>query len=83
MREVMSGALAACFFVIALHFVRFWRASRDRLFAFFAASFLLLGINALALGLSDPRGDVRVAIYGLRLAAFVVILYAIYDKNRK
>jgi hypothetical protein len=42
----------------------------------------LLALNAVALGLTDPAGEVRVALYGIRLVAFLVILYAIYDKNR-
>jgi hypothetical protein len=82
MREVLAGALAAGLLVVALHFARFWTASRDRLFLFFAAAFCLLGINAMALGVSDPQGDFRLVVYGIRLIAFVVILYAIYDKNR-
>ena len=82
MRAVLSGALAAGFLVAALHFARFWTQSRDRLFLYFAAAFVLLGMNSFALGLSTPQGDLRVVVYGLRLGAFVLILYAIYDKNR-
>jgi hypothetical protein len=81
-RAVLSGALAAGFLVVALHFARFWKEGGDRLFLYFAVAFSLLGINAVALGLSSPQGDFRVAVYGVRLAAFVVILYAIWDKNR-
>lgn len=83
MRAVLSGGLTAGFLVVAVHFARFWKQSRDRLFLYFGAAFLLLGINALILGLTSPEGDFRVAIYGLRLAAFVLILYAIYEKNRQ
>jgi hypothetical protein len=83
MRQVLSGALAAGFLIAALYFARFWTESRDRLFFYFASAFSLLGISSLALGLSEPQGDFRVAVYGLRLAAFLLILYAIYDKNRK
>ncbi len=83
MRAVLSGGLTAGFLVVALHFARFWRQSQDRLFLYFGAAFLLLGINALALGLTTAEGDFRVAIYGLRLAAFLLILYAIYEKNRE
>jgi hypothetical protein len=43
---------------------------------------VLFGINALAVT-HNPRGDARVVVYGVRLAGFVLILYAIYDKNRK
>ena len=83
MRAVLSGGLTAGFLVVALHFARFWKQSRDRLFLYFGAAFLLLGINALALGLTTAGGDFRVAIYGLRLAGFVLILYAISEKNRE
>lgn len=76
-------ALTSGFFVAALYFARFWKESGDRLFAFFAAAFVLLGFNALALGLSTPKGDLRVVIYGLRLGAFLLILVAIYEKNRE
>ena len=82
MRSVLSGALTAGFLVAALHFARFWRESRDRLFLYFAAAFVLIGTNSFALGLSTPQGDVRVFVYGLRLAGFLLILYAIYDKNQ-
>ncbi len=83
MRNVLSGALTAGFLVAALHFARFWHQSRDRLFIYFGAAFVLLGMNSFALGLSTPHGDLRVVVYGLRLAAFLLILYAIFDKNRR
>lgn len=83
MRAVLSGMLTAGFLVAALYFARFWKQAHDRLFLYFGAAFVLLGMNAFALGLSTPQGDLRVAVYGLRLAAFLLILYAIYDKNRR
>ena len=82
MRDLLSGALAAGTITIALFFLRFWRQTTDRLFALFAVAFALLALNATTLGLTDPSGEFRVAVYGIRLAAFLVILYAIYDKNR-
>jgi hypothetical protein len=81
-RDLLSGALAAGTLTAALFFFRFWRQTKDRLFALFAAAFALLALNAVALGLTDPAGEFRVALYGIRLVAFLVILYAIYDKNR-
>jgi hypothetical protein len=81
-RVLLSGALAAGSLTVALFFFRFWRQTRDRLFASFAAAFALLAVNSAALGLTDPDGEFRAALYGIRLVAFLVILYAIYDKNR-
>lgn len=62
--------------------LRFWRRSGDRLFALFAASFAVFSVNSVALGLSDPGADPRVALYVVRLVGFVLILGAIVDKNR-
>jgi O-antigen/teichoic acid export membrane protein len=82
MRELFSGAIATAAFVAALYFFKFWRRSADRLFVLFAAAFALLAANAVALGLTHPVGEFEVAIYLVRLAAFVLILVAIIDKNR-
>ncbi len=43
------GLLAAGYAVAALYFLKFWRQTRDRLFAFFAASFALLFVQRTAL----------------------------------
>ena len=65
-----------------LYFLRSWRRSGDRLLAFFAAAFALFAANAVALGLTDPAGEVRVLLYAVRLVGFLLILVAIIDKNR-
>jgi hypothetical protein len=83
MRQVLSGVLAAGLLVAALFFLRFWRESADRLFGFFAGAFALMGANALALGLTSPNDEFRVVLYGVRLLAFLLIFYAIFDKNRE
>lgn len=82
MRELLSGFTAAGALIAALYFLKFWSRSADRLFAFFAAAFGLMAVNQVALGLTDPEDEVRVLFYCLRLAAFVLIIAAILDKNR-
>lgn len=82
MRELLSGCLAAGSLVAALHFLKFWRQSADRLFALFAAAFALMAGNAVGLGLTEPEQEFRLVFYGVRLVAFLLILFAIYDKNR-
>jgi uncharacterized membrane protein len=69
--------------VAALHFLKFWRHSSDRLFALFAAAFTMMAVNHAALGLTDPESEYRLAIYCVRLVAFLFILVAIVDKNRQ
>ena len=77
----MLGVIVTCCVVAAAFFLRFWRKTRDRLFAMFAGAFLLLAANWVALGFTRAD-EIRTALYVVRLVAFVVILVAIIDKNR-
>jgi len=79
--DFLAGAVTLGFFVAAGFFLRFWRRTRDRLFLAFAAAFMLLALNqvfAAFLGASDERTPYT---YVLRVLGFVLILYAIVDKN--
>ena len=79
--DFLAGAVTLGYFVAAAFFLRFWRRTRDRLFLAFAAAFVLLSMNqALAafLGAGDERTPYT---YVLRVLGFVLILYAIVDKN--
>jgi hypothetical protein len=78
----VSGLLTAGYLVAALFFLRFWRGTRDRLFAFFAAAFGLLALQRVALAAALVTGHSTTEYYLLRLAAFVLILIAIVQKNR-
>ncbi len=77
----VSGATAMGSAVAGLLFLRFFRRSGDRLFAFFAAAFGLLGCDRVALVLLSTEGEFGYAVYLLRLAAFLLILVGIVDKN--
>jgi hypothetical protein len=77
------GALATASLTAALLFLRFWRVGGDRLFAFFALAFGVFALNWLVLGLAAPTEETRHFVYLLRLAAFVLIIAAIVDKNRR
>lgn len=79
----ISGAVSMGLLVISLFFLRFWRETRDRLFLFFAAAFLLLLVERLTREAFDIRTEWSPAIYLIRLTAFVMIIVAIYDKNRR
>lgn len=67
--------------VAALYFSRFWRETRDRLFAFFALAFAVLALQRLAVTVSPAIGADSLPFYVIRLAAFVLVLAAIADKN--
>ena len=78
---LITGILTCGFFLAALFFLRFWRRSKDRLFAAFAGAFALLGIAQalpIVLGIS---GESQAPIYLLRLAAFGLIIWAVLRKN--
>ncbi len=80
MVHLISGVLVAGYLVAALFFLRFRRETGDRLFLVFSVAFALLAVQRLALALTTRD---ETLIYGLRLLAFLLILAAIIDKNRK
>ena len=79
---VVSGMLVAGYAVAGLFFLRFWNETRDRLFGIFAWAFFLLGVQRLLLALMETSPAGTVGLYAIRLLAFVLILWAIVDKNR-
>lgn len=83
MIDLLAGAAAMGSATIALFFVRFWRDSHDRLFGAFAVAFVLFAVNRVVLGVSERESEDLLAVYGLRLAAFVVIIAAVVDRNRR
>lgn len=80
---LVSGAMVMAYLVAALFFARFWRDTRDRLFAFFTAAFLLFAVQRLLLALVHDFGELSLLAYGLRLFGFLLILTAVLDKNRR
>lgn len=81
--DFLSGAVAMGFAACALFFLRFWKRTREELFLAFAVAFLLLGAGQTILALGSIPTEERGSIYLLRLVAFLLILIAIYRKNRQ
>lgn len=77
----LDGAISLGFIGISLFFLKFWRSTRDGLFAAFALSALLLGIDQLLLTISPNPEQENAWLYLPRLAAFIVIAVAIVVKN--
>jgi hypothetical protein len=82
MVQLITGAMVMGYAVIGLFFLRFWKQSQDRLFAFFASAFFLLAAQRLALAFTTQTNEGALYLYVIRLFAFALILYAIIDKNR-
>lgn len=80
--DFLSGAVSFGFFVCGLFFLRYWKRSRDELFLTFALAFALLGAGQAILALASIPTEDRSSLYLIRLTAFLLILFAIYRKNR-
>lgn len=78
----LTGALMFGFYVAAIFFWRFWRRTDDRFFLIFSGAWLLLGTERLVLGILNQPEQLNAGIYFIRLAAFLLIIIAIVDKNR-
>jgi hypothetical protein len=76
------GALTMGCLTASTFFLKYWRMSRDRFFLLFAIAFLALAVNWLILAVLQPPRESVHYVYLIRLAAFVLILVAIVDKNR-
>lgn len=83
MRQFLWGALSMSSAIAALFFLRYWRLTRDRLFAYFSVAFAALALNWIGLAIADPSVETRHQLYLLRLAGFVLIIIGIVDKNRR
>lgn len=82
MNQFLMGAVALGLGVAGLFFLRFWKDTRDRLFGFFALAFFVLAVNRACLALAAQGDAARDHFYWVRLLAFLLILVAIWDKNR-
>lgn len=79
----LTGGTATACLAIGLYFLRFWRRTDDRFFLMFALAFWVFAANRLALiVIGDENESARTVVYVIRLAAFLLILAAIADKNR-
>ncbi len=81
MIEFLSGALVLAYGIAALHFLRFWRRTRDRLFLHFAIAFWLFALNQFASSVPTVSDETAGYEYLMRVVGFVLILVAILEKN--
>lgn len=83
LNDFLGGAIVMGFSVGALLFLKFWRRTRESIFLAFAASFLLLALTQALLTLGAVYTEERSWLYLLRLAAFLLILFALWWQNRR
>lgn len=75
----LLGALMAAYGGAAVHFFRFYHLSGDRFFLLFGAAFATLSLNQI--GFLMTGDEARTPFYVVRLAAYLLILAAIVQKN--
>jgi hypothetical protein len=79
--QFLLGAISMGSAVAALLFLRFWRRTRDRLFLYFAVSFLLEAVNRALFVWNGAHSEEATLYYLVRLLAYGLILWAIIEKN--
>ena len=77
----ISSATAMGSAAAGLFFLRYWRDSRDRLFAWFAAAFFLKALNRIGLVAVGEALEVSTLLYLVRMTAFLLIIAGVVEKN--
>jgi hypothetical protein len=86
----LAGICLATFAASGLFFLKFWRASQDRFFLYFAIACWFISFERLVaffvqgmLDSNQPPPPEGVSwVYLIRLCAFILIILAFYEKNR-
>lgn len=82
MYELISGAIMLGFWMGGLLLYFFYQETRERLLFIFSIAFWLLGLERLVLGIMGLENEPNAPVYLMRLAAFMLIIFAIIDANR-
>lgn len=84
LKMMLYGFIIAEQVFIAVCFFRFWRSSGERIFAFFTAGFVVMGIHRVLLGLAvagDVRLELQTPVFLIRLLSYVLIFAGVVAKN--
>ena len=78
-----SGAVFFGYIVVGVFFLRFWRQTRVRLFACFAAAFFILALERVMVVTFLIEPIHQPLLDSTPLVAFLIIAWAIWDANRR
>ena len=80
--QFLAGALVLAYWAIGYFFLRFWKRTRDRFFRVFAWAFWVLAVERIILLFVRPEHEFQPYVFLVRLTAFLLIIWAIIQKNR-
>jgi hypothetical protein len=83
LNDLLAGAIVALCGVASLYFWHFRRQTGERFFALFVLAFATLGISFLFQAGGDHASEFRPHVFLIRLAAFLLIIAAIVENNRR
>lgn len=81
MNDILVGAIAMASLVISMVFTRYWRNTGDRFFLYFALSFGIEGAHRIYSSIARSMNEESALHYLIRLVAYGLILWAIFEKN--
>lgn len=79
----LSGGIVVAHWAVGMFFYRFWKRSHDRLFLMFALAFWVFMVERVLLLTLTPSNEVQPLIYLARVCGFLLILWGIWDRNRR
>lgn len=91
LNSFLSGIYMITFLSSGLFFLKYYKASGDRFFGLFSGACAMLAVERVVLLiLSDPlaRQPLEIGpreswVFIFRLVAFMIILFAVIDKNKR
>jgi hypothetical protein len=81
---MLYGFIVAEELFLTVIFFRLWRSSHEKLFAFFAAGFAVMGIHRIGLGVALANGvalERQTLFFLVRLLSYVLIFAGVVVKN--
>ncbi|MEO8464458.1 MAG: DUF5985 family protein [Gammaproteobacteria bacterium] len=80
---LLIGVIFTASLITSAFFVKYWRATRDQLFLAFAIAIALEGLTRVFTLFTATSYEGAPLIYVARLIAYLIILTAIFRKNRR
>ncbi|MGH9549421.1 MAG: DUF5985 family protein [Terriglobales bacterium] len=77
----LRGATMMAEIGIVVFFLKYWYETKDRLFILFACAFIVMAVSQGVFCLFGAASEFAPYGYYLRLAAFVLIIFGIVEKN--